>query len=185
MRAVTLDGATASPTALGPAGSSRSSGIVFDPRPYDTSKSRREVGFPFTIGDTSGGLKASTVTAAYAEPNGTGQFRRLTVTFSKGLKRGQTLKFGIDRDLAVSLYGADPKDGPDEVSAANEGNGADELGGATILPSGEKDKSGLTFTVVRTSGKSSSGQLRNKLGSGFSPVDGYGLVDAEEAVVGR
>ena len=56
---------------------------------------------------------------------------------------------------------------------------------AVLLPSGEKDKSGLTFTVVRTSGKSTSGEMRNKLGSGFTPVDGYGLVDAEEAVVGR
>ena len=66
-----------------------------------------------------------------------------------------------------------------------EGNGADELGGGVLLPSGEKDSSGLTFTVRRTSGKTTTGELRNKLGSGFTAVDGYGLVDAEEAVVGR
>ena len=181
VRSVTLDGSTASPTASGAPGSSRSEGIVFDPRPYDATKPRRTVGFPFTVGDTSGGLKSSTVSASYAQPYGTGQYRQLTVTFSKGLKKGQTLKFGIDRDLAVSFSGSTPG-GP---SLVNEGNGADELGGGVLLPSGEKDKSGLTFTVVRTSGKRTSGELRNKLGSGFSPVDGYGLVDAEEAVVGR
>lgn len=174
VRSVTLDGATASPTALGAPGSSRSAGIVFDPRPYDPTKDRRTVGFPFTIGDTSGGLKAASVSATFSGPNGTGQFRTMTLTFSKGLKKGQTLKFGVDRDLAVSGFGG-----------SNEGNGADELGGAVVLPSGEKDPSGLLFTVTRTSGRSTSGQLRNKLGSGFSPVDGYGLVDAEEAVVGR
>ena len=185
VRSVTLDGSTASPTALGAAGSSRSEGIVFDPRPFDASRSRRQVGFPFTVGDTSGGLKASTVAASYAQPYGSGQFRQLTVTFSKGLKKGQTLEFGIDRDLAVSYSGTNPSAGSAAVPLSNEGNGADELGGAVVLPSGEEDKSGLTFTVVRTSGKSTSGELRNELGSGFTPVDGYGLVDAEEAVVGR
>jgi hypothetical protein len=181
VRSVTLDGSTASPTASGAPGSSRSEGIVFDPRPYDATKPRRTVGFPFTVGDTSGGLKSSTVSASYAQPYGAGQYRQLKVTFSKGLKKGQTLKFGIDRDLAVSFSGSTPG-GP---SLVNEGNGADELGGGVLLPSGEKDKSGLTLTVVRTSGRSTSGEMRNKLGSGFTVVDGYGLVDAEEAVVGR
>ncbi|MGI3782754.1 MAG: S8 family serine peptidase, partial [Janthinobacterium lividum] len=61
VRSITLDGSTASPTALGANGSSRSAGIVFDPRPYDAGKPRREVGFPFRIGSVSGGLKASDV----------------------------------------------------------------------------------------------------------------------------
>jgi hypothetical protein len=182
---VRLDGSTASPTALGADGSSRSAGIVFDPRPYDASKPRREVGFPFRVGSTSGGLKASDVSVAYGRPNGTGQFSQLTLTFRRGLKKGQTLEFGVDRDLAVSFSGADAKAGPAEVALADEGNGADELGGAVDLPSGAKDRSGLTFTVRRSSGRSTTGQLRNRLGSGFTAVDGYGLVDAEEAVVGR
>ncbi|SER21103.1 S8 family serine peptidase [Microlunatus flavus] len=174
VRSVTLDGRTASPTAPGEAGSSTSAGIVFDPRPYDPGQPRREVGFPFTVGGTDGGLDASGVSASYSRPNGTGQFGRMTLTFAKGLKKGQTLRFGVDRDLAVSGYGG-----------SNEGNGADELGGGVLLPSGKTRSSGLSLTVRRTSGRSTTGQLRNKLGSGWSPVDGYGLVDAEEAVLGR
>jgi len=174
VRSVTLDGRTASPSALGAPGTSTSAGIVFDPRPFNALQPRRTVGFPFTVGGTSGGLKASGVTASYARPNGQGQFAQMTLTFAQGLKRGQTLRFGIDRDLAVSGFGG-----------SNEGNGADELGGAVLLPSGEKNPSGLGVVVRRTSGKTTSGQLRNKLGSGFTAVDGYGLVDAEEAVVGR
>nr|WP_232530780.1 S8 family serine peptidase [Microlunatus antarcticus] len=174
MRSVTLDGTTASPTALGLAGSTPSGGIVFDPRPYDAAEPRQRVGFPFVVGDTDGGLDAADVTASYAGSTGNGQFRRLTLTFADGLRRGDTLEFGVDRDLARSGDGT-----------ADEGNGADELGGATVLPSGKKDKAGLTFTVRTTGGKRTSGQLRNDLGSGFTRVDGHGLVDAEEAVVGR
>jgi hypothetical protein len=29
------------------------------------------------------------------------------------------------------------------------------------------------------------GQLQNRIGRGWTPVDGYGLIDAEEAVEGR
>ncbi|HEY0240099.1 MAG TPA: S8 family serine peptidase [Friedmanniella sp.] len=174
MRSVTLDGSTASPTASGLEAPSPSAGIVFDPRAYDAGARRTQVGYPFTIGSTSGGLTASSVTATYGRPTGTGQFGQLTLTFSQGFQRGDSLEFGIDRDLARSADGT-----------ADEGNGADELGGATVLPSGSRSRSGLTFTVRPTSGRRTSGQLRNDLGSGFSPVDGYGLIDAEEAVVGR
>ena len=174
MRSVTLDGSTAAPTALGLDGDAPSAGIVFDPRPYDADAARRGVGFPFVVGATKGGLDAATVSASYGGATGTGQFRTLTLTFADGLRKGDTVEFGIDRDLARSTDGT-----------ADEGNGADVLGGAVRLPSGRKDKTGLTFTVRTTGGKRSSGELRNDLGSGFWAVDGYGLVDAEEATVGR
>ncbi len=41
----------------------------------------------------------------------TGQYRHLTLNFASGLKSGQGLQFGIDRDLAISGYGG-----------SNEGN---------------------------------------------------------------
>jgi len=174
MRSVTLDGSTASPTALGGDGSSAFAGVVFDPRAYDAGAPRTEVGSPFVVGSTGGGLKASTVVASYAEPTGTGQYRRLTLTFGRGLKRGQRVEFGVDRDLARSGDGT-----------ADEGNGADELGGAVELPSGAERRTGLTFTVTRTTGQRTVARMANKLGSGRTTVDGYGLVDAEEAAVGR
>lgn len=174
MRSVTLDGSTASPTALGEDASSASAGIVFDPRAYEAGAPRTEVGSPFAVGATGGGLDPSTVSASYAEPTGTGQFRTLTLTFSRGLKRGQRVAFGVDRDLARSGDGT-----------ADEGNGADELGGAVELPSGTKRRAGLTFTVTRTTGQRTIGRMANELGSGRTAVDGYGLVDAEEATVGR
>ena len=102
-----------------------------------------------------------------------GQFRRLTLTFEDGLRNGQGLKFGVDRDLAVSGFGG-----------SNEGNGADELGGAIFLPQGTGDSDGMVFVGELINGQKITGSISNDLGSGFSPVDGYGVINAQEAVFG-
>ncbi len=41
------------------------------------------------------------------------------------------------------------------------------------------------FVGELTNGKKIVGTMRNDLGYGFTPVDGYGLVNAEKAVLGR
>lgn len=159
VRSVTLDGTAA--------------GVVFDPRPYDPTAPRTRVGFPFTVGSTTGGLRAASVTASYAGPTGDGQFRRLTVTFDAGLRRGQRLDFGVDRDLLR----------PDG-QGADEGNGADALGGVVDLPSGVRQRSGLTLTVTSTGGRTAVGRMDNRIGHGRTEVDGDGLVDAVRATSG-
>jgi hypothetical protein len=176
LKSVTFLGETASPTAPGTRRPPLSDGIVFDPRPFSAAgPDFRDVGFPFTIGGTGGGLAAAGVRASYSVPAGTsGQYRHLTVTFDRKLKGGQSLRFGIDRDLATSPYGG-----------SNEGNGADELGGAVFAPQRIIDPVGLTFVATRVDGKKIVGVVKNRLGKGYSPVDGYGLVDAEKAVLGR
>jgi hypothetical protein len=168
---VTLYADTASPTSL--------AGMVFDKRKFTGEPSFRNQGFPFTVGSTTGGLSKGAVSATFAGTGAgdstTGQFTRMKLSFaSGGLKSGQGLGFGIDRDLAVSGFGG-----------ANEGNGADELGGATLLPSGTIKAYGLKFVATLANGKSITGNMTSKIGSGFSPVDGYGLVNAEKAVLGH
>jgi hypothetical protein len=176
LRSVTFYGETGSPTAAGPGGSARSGGIVFDPRPFDGASPFDNDGFPFTVGSTSGGLQVADVSASFAKPAGSspGTYQHLTVSFRRGLSRGQAVRFGIDRDLLVSAYGT-----------TREGNGADELGGATFLPQRVVARDGMRFTAERADGRVVSGVFRNRLGKGFSPVDGYGVVDAERAVLGR
>jgi hypothetical protein len=174
LRSVKFYGETASPTARGVG--SKSDGIVFDPRKFDGVAPFRTDGFPFTVGATSGGLSASKVHASFSAPGGSykGQYRHMLVTFrSKGLKRGQSLKFGVDRDLAIGALGL-----------SNEGNGADELGGATFIPSGATKPEGMKFVATRVDGKKLRGVMVNRLGYGFTAVDGYGLVNAERAVLG-
>ena len=176
LRSVTFFGGTASPTALGTRNPPRSDGIVFDPRQGGATVPPRETGFPFAVGGTSGGLSAASVSAAFSRPGGgwPGQFRRMHVRFRDGLARGQAVRFGVDRDLAVSGIGG-----------SNEGNGADEIGGATFFPSGVAVRSGMRFTATRADGATFTGVVRNRLGRGFSPVSGYGLIDAQRAVLGR
>ena len=178
LKSVTLYGETASPTALGRRNPPLSDGIVFDPRPFDGEAPFRNDGFPFTVGSTSGGLKAGNVAASFSVPAGgeatAGQFRRMTLKFRSDLERGQALQFGVDRDLAISGFGG-----------ANEGNGADELGGATFLPQGVAVPRGLAFVAERKDGKLIRGVMSNRLGKGWTPLDGYGVINAEKAVLGR
>ena len=167
---VTLYADTASPTSL--------AGMVFDKRAFTGEPSFRAQGFPFTVGSTTGGLSAGTVSASFAGTGAgestAGQFSRMKLSFAGGLKSGQGLGFGIDRDLATSGFGG-----------ANEGNGADELGGATLLPSGQVKANGMKFVATLANGQTITGYLTSKIGAGFSPVDGYGLVNAEKAVLGH
>ena len=178
VESVTFYGETASPTARGEENPPLSDGIVFDPRKFDGETPFRDDGFPFTIGATRGGLAAQKVKATFSVPGRgesvRGQYHRMTLTFKSGLEDGQALKFGIDRDLAISGFGG-----------ANEGNGADELGGATFLPQGVSVPEGMEFSARLANGRTIRGSLQNDLGHGFTPVDGYGLIDAEEAALGR
>ncbi len=178
LRSVTFFGETASPTALGERHPPLSDGIVFDPRPFDGVTPYRDDGFPFTIGSTSGGLQAGKVDASFSVPGGgesaPGQYRRMTLRFKSNLKRGQGLQFNVDRDLAVSGFGG-----------SNEGNGADELGGQTFYPQNRTIPFGMAFVATRVDGRRIYGALHNRLGHGFSPVDGYGLINAQKAVLGR
>ena len=75
------------------------------------------------------------------------------------------------RDLATSPYGG-----------SNEGNGADELGGAIFMPQGTGSPRGMVFVATLSNGKKIAGVFTNRLGSGWSPVDGFGVINAEKAV---
>ncbi len=179
LRSVTLLGETGSPTADGTRHPPLSDGIVFDPRAFDpNAPSFQGVGFPFTVGGTSGGLDPSSVSATFAVPGGgtavAGQFRHMTLNFGHGLRRGQSLQFGVDRDLALSPYGD-----------TSEGNGADELGGATFIPQRIVVRNGLVFVATLANGRHIVGAMRNRIGSGWTPIDGYGVIDAQKAVLGN
>ncbi|MDX6300393.1 MAG: hypothetical protein QOF53_1607 [Nocardioidaceae bacterium] len=174
LRSVKLLGETASPTALGHGRTS--AGIVFDRRAFHGKTPFRDDGLPFKVGATSGGLRAGSVVARFTArapaPSVKGQFRHLKVVFRHGLRHGQAVKFGVDRDLAISGFGG-----------SNEGNGANELGGAVLIPQGRKLTRGMVFKATRVDGSTFTGVIRNRLGHGFSPVDGFGLINAQRAVL--
>jgi subtilase family protein len=75
--------------------------LVFDPR--------SDLGFPFTVGQNSGGVSVTSNLSA--------DMRVLTLNFGNTFTPGKTIAFGIDRDLAGINAG---------------GNSADNLGGASV-----------------------------------------------------
>jgi len=179
LRSVTFLGETGSPTAAGTRHPPRSDGIVFDDRTFDPNAASFEnVGFPLTVGGTNGGLSPGSVSATFAVPGGgtavAGQFRHMTLHFGNGLRHGQSLQFGVDRDLALSPYGD-----------TSEGNGADELGGATFIPQRNVDRHGLVFVATLANGHHIRGTMRNRIGAGWTPIDGFGVIDAQKAVLGN
>ena len=58
---------------------------------------------------------------------------------------------------------------------------ADILGGGVFLPSGIVVTDGMTFSGTTTGGGTFTGTIKNNIGNGYSPVDGYGLINAEAA----
>ena len=105
-----------------------------------------DVGFPFTVGQNSGGVSIS--------PSFSPDLRILTLDFGDTFAPGETISFGIDRDL-VAIHAA--------------GNSADLLAGADI-------------SAVIDAGQTLYGAFGNQLGKSFVSTDGYGLVDARAAV---
>ncbi|HUL53740.1 MAG TPA: pre-peptidase C-terminal domain-containing protein [Opitutaceae bacterium] len=143
-------------------------GIVFD--------TRVGPGQPFIIGSTSG-LAPADVAASFslpADPPGVAdQWKQLDLTFAAGaFKSGGMIGFGVDRDEADAF-------GP---SAAVSGNSADLLGAGVLIPQGTIAPGGATFFGTLQNGAKFSGKFYNLIGAGYSPVDGYGFINAEAAV---
>lgn len=156
-------------------------GLVWDPRAGNTAA------FPFTIGRTSGGLTAGAITPTFTNqapaPAVSGQFFVLNLSFTPGaFSGGSGFTFGCDRDESS---------GANIPLAASFGNSADQWGMNYTLPAGTLatpiDQSGVPATGVRfsgtlTDGSTFSGVVQNKNGKGYSPLDGFGFINAQGAV---
>ena len=136
---------------------------------------REDVGLPFVVG-TAKGLDAGSVRGIFsqpAEPPGVaGQWKQLRLRFLDGLGRNDLVAFAADRDEADAV-------GP---AGAVAGGSADLLGGGVLLPSGEILPDGARFYGAFEDGTKFSGRMRNEIGTGYSPLDGYGFINAERAV---
>jgi hypothetical protein len=111
------------------------------------------LGFPFTIGPITG-IPRTSVKAVFS-----GERKSvLTLTFAgNAFTPGDSISFGVDRDDFQKLSG---------------GNSADLLSGATV---------GIS-TVESGAFIGGAGTFENNVGTGFSPADGFGLIDAFDAL---
>jgi hypothetical protein len=96
----------------------------------------------------------------------------MTVRFPDGaLGGGRFVAFGVDRDSAVTANGD-----------AEGGNSADQLGPGLLFPQGDVVGPGLSYRAVTSTGRVLTGTLRNRIGAGWTAVDGFGYINAEAAV---
>ncbi|MEO6688543.1 MAG: S8 family serine peptidase, partial [Dokdonella sp.] len=156
-------------------------GLVFEP-----------ASTAFTLGSlvglTAGDIQApSSITPftgfsnlAGTPSNGTSHFWTMTIGFTPGaFSAGKVMHFTVGRGAqhsAVTGSGSVVGNGTTSVNAL-----ADLFGGGVFLPRGTVVTDGMTFTGTTTSGGTFSGKIRNNIGAGYSPLDGYGFIDAAAA----
>lgn len=144
-------------------------GLVFDNR-------APTLGFPFTVGNTKG-ITAGDITGTLSNqappPAIVGNhFYTLTVDIAAGaMTAGDSFSFGVDRDEADAF-------GPNGTVG---GNSADLLGANVLIPEGTIAPGGMTFSGTTSSG-AFSGTFFNRIGRAYSNLDGFGFINAEDAV---
>ncbi|HEX3896826.1 MAG TPA: S8 family serine peptidase, partial [Rudaea sp.] len=150
-----------------------SPGIVFAP-----------VQLPLTVGSASTVLSGSVTPTfsnlAPAPSNGTTQYWTMGLGFDASFTTGNALRFTVGRAVqhssAVGTLNA-PINGTTSTSYLG-----DLLGGGVTLPRGSINLNGMSFSGTTAAG-TFTGVIRNRLGSGYSPVDGYGFINAQQAVL--
>jgi Subtilase family len=140
---------------------------------FDTSA---VTGFPFTLGN-SRGINPSRLTTSFSlpapPPAAATQFQELTVSVaSHTFTDGDILRFGVDRDEADAF-------GP---SGAVGGNSADLFGAGVLIPQGTIANGGASAAVKLSDGTMLQGVFQNRIGHGYSFLDGFGFINAQAAV---
>jgi hypothetical protein len=137
----------------------------------------------FTVGSAST-IPSTDVTASYsntAPAPSTNQSWTMSLAFTSGaFTTGNALRFTVARGEQHSgVTGNGTSVGPGTTLVDYL---ADILGNGVTLPDGTPAPTGMAFSGTTADGGTFSGTLQNRLGFGYSPVDGYGLIDAASAV---
>lgn len=146
-------------------------GLVFD---------TRAAGLPFVVGGASVGLTSANVTASNLNPapapSVAGQNFGLKLDFTPGsFTGGKTLRFGVGRATFRSAFA--PPTGDSRAA-----NSADLAGSVVRQPEGTLASGGISFTGTLADGSTFSGTLSNRIGAGWSFLDGWGFINAQSAV---
>ena len=137
----------------------------------------------FTVG-TASTIPQTSVTAVPSNLAGapsTTQNYTLTLTFADGaFMGGNVLRFNVGRSIqhsAVTGNGATP--GPGTTVLDYD---ADLLGGTVLIPDGTGTGTSMSFSGTTSDGGTFSGTINNRIGAGYSVLDGFGFIDASKAV---
>ena len=153
--------------------------------PEFASYSNNFLSYPFTVSPDSVGIAASDVKASFSEqagpPSVNHEYYQMSLKTAPGkLVDGVTLLFGVARHQQHSSYFASPSGtgGGDSTG----GGPANLLGAGVSLPSGQIIGSGASFSGALEDGTPFSGVFTDEIGAGWTPLDGYGFINAQKAV---
>ena len=143
----------------------------------------------FTVGTGSVGLVAGDVTPTFsnlapAPSNGTTQYWTMNLAFpNANFAGGKTLRFTVGRGVqhSASIAGTIPGNGPTGGSTTSNPT-ADLFGGGVLIPEGTVTNDGMSYSGTLGDGSTFSGTLKNRIGAGYSILDGYGFINAQTAV---
>jgi subtilase family protein len=143
---------------------------------------------PFTVGTTlPNSLAASDVVAlpsnaAPAPSNGVSQYWTLGLQFPTGnFTSGKALHFTIGRGEQHSSDVENLVGQPVAGTTIDDATG-DIWGGGVLIPEGTLIPNGMKFSGTMDDGSSFTGRIVNQIGHGYTPLDGYGFLNAEAAV---
>lgn len=129
-------------------------------------------------------IAAANVMGAFSHPAGspsTTQSYTWSLTFTGNtFTGGNILRFNTPRAIQHS---AATNNAPPYTGATSNNSIADLLGGGVSLPSGTVTTDGMTFSGTTSDGGTFSGTLKNRIGNGYSALDGFGFINAQSAVL--
>ena len=118
---------------------------------------------------------------AGAPSNGTTHFWTMGIGFNPGaFGAGKVVRFTVGRGAQHSATtGNGTVIGPGTTTSNPI---ADLFGGGVFLPSGTVVNAGMAFSGTMTDGSTFTGTIKNAIGHGYTPVDGYGFINAAAAI---
>ena len=130
----------------------------------------------FVVGSGST-IATANVTAATSNPPTTlaTAGKTLTLTFNGAtFTGGNVLRFGIGRGIITNATVP--------TGTASGLSSADLFGGGVVIPEGTVINAGMAFSGTLADGSTFSGVISNRIGQGYSILDGFGFIDANAAV---
>ena len=136
---------------------------------------RADLGLPFVIG-TAKGIDPARVRAVFSQPADppgvAGQWKQLRLRFLDGLGRNDLIAFATDRDEADAIGPAGRWPAARRTCSA----------AACCCPRARSCPTARASSAAFEDGTQFQGRMHNEIGTGYSPLDGYGFINAERAV---
>jgi hypothetical protein len=144
---------------------------------------------PFTVGTSLPNSLAATDVVATPSNQAPAPSNPGTAYWTLGLQfptsnftSGKFLRFTIGRGEQHSSVVEDSNTGMATNGSTIDDATGDIWGGGVLIPEGTITPNGMKFSGTTSDGSTFTGTMVNQIGHGYTPLDGYGFINAEAAV---